>query len=193
MSSEIPSFESNQEGSGYIYYEKALAKAEKYIEEQTWKYKVQIVREVVVVGEESDKPDCLYLKFIDESGSSWNMSVEESDEYIDRQFLVDLEKKYRTYPNADQHTTEIYTGNRALERVKEILDENKKGVVSFEDRMKISQNTSAETIRAMDSMMADLSEEEQKAFKLAIANGLEDYYFSNYMALRRRLDSNPFD
>ena len=192
MTSELPSFESNPEGSSYIYYEKALAKAEAYIQKDEWEYNVQIIKEVRVLGNGPDTSDKFLLKFIDSHGNSWNMSIEETDEYIDERLQMDIEKKFRSYPAVDPLTVETHTGNGVLERVKNILEEKKNGVVDFDARIEIAQNAIEQNKNAIDSMLADLSEEEQNAFRLALTRGLEDYYFSNYTAIKKRLDSNPF-
>jgi hypothetical protein len=85
---------------------------------------------------------------------------------------------------ADPLTKEIHTGERVLEYVNEYMD---KIPDDLENRTK-SYLKHAETNReTWERMLNKLIPEEQLVFRCALARGLEDFYYTHYNALRRRL------
>ena len=92
----------------------------------------------------------------------------------------------------DPFTHEIHTGERALERVKYFLEGgiNQEHLLDhMQQRAEVFERTGKDTLETYERMLEKLPENEKQAFKLALAEGLKDFYYTHYSALRRRLES----
>jgi hypothetical protein len=185
-------FESHNQASletqRLAFYEKARAKAEAYLKQQGFDWQVKMIKQSDISSSGDEGPEKLLLEFSDDSKLLWTMGIEENDEYIDNQLEDIVQQMSQTYPGVDPFTVETHRGNQVIERVRGIFKEKLKHPIDLEGRIQINDRRIQETKAAIDSMIKKLPQDEQEAFKLALASGLEDFYYSNYSALRRRTE-----
>lgn len=87
----------------------------------------------------------------------------------------------------DPFILEIYTGEHVLATVNKLMDKRPDHLKSS---MEVHLQNAELNHETWKKMLQELIPEERAAFECALAEGLEDFYFTHYMALRRRLSGD---
>lgn len=90
----------------------------------------------------------------------------------------------------DPFTEEVHTGKRALESAKNLFDNH--NPEHFESSIKSHYEKAKLNAETWEKILGELPPHEQQAFRLALAQGLENFYYTHYNAVHSKLDSAPW-
>lgn len=97
-----------------------------------------------------------------------------------------MEQKVEFRESPDPFIAEIHTGKRVLENVAEILSRDQ---AQYSDIKEAHLERADQNKESWQEIIAQLPQKEREAFEVALARGLEDFYYTHYNAVRAMTES----